>query len=159
MIYIHAAGLYSLAKRVEALGGTYGVLKRSNGKQGSCFWFTVPYRQDLLTDFEKSDCERSFNPSARTKYQHANTSIDGVEVTTLSAALPEPHVVVQLNILLVDDSLSIQKMCGMMLRRQGKSHVCGMYFMCNLLVHPGHTVTFAENGADALEMMSAQYIV
>ena len=34
-----------------------------------------------------------------------------------------------------------------------------IYFMCNLLMHPGHTVTFAENGADALEMMTAQYIV
>jgi CheY-like chemotaxis protein len=39
-------GLYSLAKRIEALNGQYGVHKRLDGKQGSVFWFTVPYRPD-----------------------------------------------------------------------------------------------------------------
>ena len=37
-------GLYSLAKRIEALGGKYGVKNRSDGKQGSLFWFSFPYQ-------------------------------------------------------------------------------------------------------------------
>ncbi len=45
----------------------------------------------------------------------------------------------KLNILLADDTLSIQKMTCMLLRRQG------------------HTVTSAENGAEALELITAWY--
>lgn len=41
-------GLYSLAKRIEALSGTYGVMKRLDGRSGSLFWFTIPYRPDAL---------------------------------------------------------------------------------------------------------------
>ena len=41
-------GLYSLAKRIEALNGKYGVRKRRDGKQGSLFWFSIPYRPDDL---------------------------------------------------------------------------------------------------------------
>ena len=39
-------GLYSLAKRLEALQGYYGVMKRRDGKCGSLFWFAVPYKPD-----------------------------------------------------------------------------------------------------------------
>ena len=37
-------GLYSLYKRVEALGGDCGVMGRSDGHPGSAFWFSFPYR-------------------------------------------------------------------------------------------------------------------
>jgi signal transduction histidine kinase/CheY-like chemotaxis protein len=39
-------GLYSLAKRIEALNGHYGVSNRKDGMPGSLFWFTIPYRPD-----------------------------------------------------------------------------------------------------------------
>jgi hypothetical protein len=39
-------GLYSLAKRVEALGGACGVASRKDGKEGSMFYYTFPYRPD-----------------------------------------------------------------------------------------------------------------
>jgi CheY-like chemotaxis protein len=39
-------GLFSLSKRVDALGGSYGVTGRSDGLRGSAFWFTIPYRPD-----------------------------------------------------------------------------------------------------------------
>jgi CheY-like chemotaxis protein len=39
-------GLYSLSKRIEALGGEYGVTGRKDGKQGCLFWFSVPYLPD-----------------------------------------------------------------------------------------------------------------
>jgi CheY-like chemotaxis protein/signal transduction histidine kinase len=41
-------GLFSLAKRVEALKGKYGVRKRKDGTQGSLFWFAIPYRPDVF---------------------------------------------------------------------------------------------------------------
>ena len=37
-------GLFSLLKRVEALGGNCGVGSRTDGKEGCIFWFTFPYR-------------------------------------------------------------------------------------------------------------------
>ena len=39
-------GLYSLGKRVEALKGEFGVAKRNDGKKGSVFWFSIPYKPD-----------------------------------------------------------------------------------------------------------------
>jgi CheY-like chemotaxis protein len=39
-------GLFSLAKRIEALEGRCGVQKRRDGKEGSLFWFEIPYRPD-----------------------------------------------------------------------------------------------------------------
>ena len=46
-------GLYSLSKRVEAIGGSCGVDDRSDGQQGSSFWFTFPYRPDTCEEIEK----------------------------------------------------------------------------------------------------------
>jgi signal transduction histidine kinase/FixJ family two-component response regulator len=45
-------GLYSLAKRVDALGGDYGIESRSDGQQGSQFWFTIPF--EIVTDIDAS---------------------------------------------------------------------------------------------------------
>lgn len=39
-------GLYSMAKRVEALHGDCGVSGRRDKKKGSLFWFRFPYRPD-----------------------------------------------------------------------------------------------------------------
>ena len=39
-------GLFSLAKRVEALHGYFGVEKRRDNQQGSLFWFAIPYKPD-----------------------------------------------------------------------------------------------------------------
>ena len=39
-------GLYSLSKRIESLEGKFGVKGRKDGKSGSLFWFTIPYRPD-----------------------------------------------------------------------------------------------------------------
>ena len=41
-------GLFSLARRLEALGGRYGVCGRSDGASGSVFWFSFPYRPGIL---------------------------------------------------------------------------------------------------------------
>jgi signal transduction histidine kinase len=39
-------GLYSLSSRIHALQGSRGVSTRKDGKQGSTFWFAIPYRPD-----------------------------------------------------------------------------------------------------------------
>ena len=46
--------LFSLSKRVEALGGHYGVRGRRDGQQGCLFWFSIPYRPDT-THFANGD--------------------------------------------------------------------------------------------------------
>jgi signal transduction histidine kinase len=42
-------GLFSLAKRLQALQGHYGVTGRKDGTQGSLFWFAVPFKIDDST--------------------------------------------------------------------------------------------------------------
>eukprot|EP01031_Cornospumella_fuschlensis_P025063 gene25063-30272_t len=42
-------GLYSLARRIEALRGDYGVYGRPDEQQGSVFWFAIPYRPDRVS--------------------------------------------------------------------------------------------------------------
>jgi CheY-like chemotaxis protein len=48
-------GLYSLAKRVEALKGRCGVRRRRDGQQGSLFWFSIPYRPDVTATADDND--------------------------------------------------------------------------------------------------------
>ena len=39
-------GLFSLSRRIEALNGSFGVRRRTDGNRGSCFWFSIPYKMD-----------------------------------------------------------------------------------------------------------------
>ena len=88
-------GLYSLSKRIEALGGSNGVSDRSDGKQGSIFWFTFPYRPD-----------------------EAAGLIDMLEATTGNAGTRSPasELLHRRSILVVDDSLSILKVTSRLLK-------------------------------------------
>ena len=54
-------GLYSLFKRVEALGGDCGVKARSDGNPGSAFWFSFPYRPDPTAIVPSSNRRESRN--------------------------------------------------------------------------------------------------
>jgi CheY-like chemotaxis protein len=64
-------GLYSLAKRVEAMHGLYGVSKRHDGQKGSLFWFAIPYRPDSLAVplYEQDETTHHSSPS----YSHSNS--------------------------------------------------------------------------------------
>ena len=53
-------GLYSLAKRVDALNGAYGVKARKDNATGSRFWFSIPYFPDVILE----DCPPSRPDSA-----------------------------------------------------------------------------------------------
>jgi signal transduction histidine kinase len=120
-------GLFSLAKRVEALRGQYGVRARPDGTQGSVFWFTIPYRPDLQS--AKISEALSALSTSFPSCTDATTSQEGVKCLSpdVSPSLPEcstPHLA-----LVVDDAPMIVKMTTMLLKRKG------------------HTVESAVNGA------------
>ena len=136
-------GLFSLAKRVEALQGTYGVMRRPDGEQGSLFWFTIPYRPDETSSnaHKQRDTVGSLDLSG--KYVNAIMSHTlGVSSFAKCSAQEAPSdlpssVDSPYNVLVVDDAPLIVKMTTMLLQRKG------------------HTVEHAVNGADALEKLCA----
>ncbi len=119
-------GLYSLAKRIEALKGSYGVGRRKDGTQGSLFWFALPYRPDealsaaviMLDQLSKNTSKVEFFNKSTRSLNNANEFLE---------------------ILIVDDSPTILKTAGMMIRRQG------------------HKVWKAENGEIALHKIEEKW--
>lgn len=95
-------GLYSLAKRMEALKGNYGVKQRKDGMQGSLFWFAIPYRPDSVLSAALRDPSLQ-EPSRSCKRTKSES----------------PRSAKSLEILVVDDAPSILKMSSMLLKRQG----------------------------------------
>lgn len=119
-------GLYSLAKRIEALKGSYGVRRRKDGAQGSLFWFALPYRPDEALS------------AAIIMLNQLPKSISTVELFSKSTgSLSNANEF--LEILIVDDSPTILKTAGMMIRRQG------------------HKVWKAENGEIALHKIEEKW--
>eukprot|EP00603_Paraphysomonas_imperforata_P008593 CAMPEP_0114426426 /NCGR_PEP_ID=MMETSP0103-20121206/7794_1 /TAXON_ID=37642 ORGANISM="Paraphysomonas imperforata, Strain PA2" /NCGR_SAMPLE_ID=MMETSP0103 /ASSEMBLY_ACC=CAM_ASM_000201 /LENGTH=606 /DNA_ID=CAMNT_0001595391 /DNA_START=421 /DNA_END=2241 /DNA_ORIENTATION=- len=140
-------GLYALSKRVEALGGEYGVRGRDDGAQGSCFWFSIPYRPDTeLTEDSvvayNHDIRRSHSvPSSQFKissrrrtFSDANSEIesteDGIVDDPKPVIEPPPPVMIPSagmpRVLLVDDSHMIQKASTRALEKDG-FHVTSAY--------------------------------
>eukprot|EP00981_Chlorochromonas_danica_P000884 scaffold212_cov174-Ochromonas_danica.AAC.10 len=153
-------GLYSLARRVEALNGFYGVSNRRDGGQGCLFWFSIPYRpdcissgsirksllrrQDLLTS---GSIDGDATALASSSCDAGGTGSRGIRLYTKDVLDEDVSCIerskkgdsmknlcdVSLDILVVDDSPAIVKMTSMMLRRLG------------------HRITIAENGDVALK--------
>ena len=91
-------GLYSLSKRVEALGGSNGVSDRTDGRQGTMFWFTFPYRPDEVARLDViSDLTCGLDSSSPLSIE------------------PPRHK----SILVVDDSPSILKVTKRLLNMKG----------------------------------------
>ena len=157
-------GLYSLAKRMEALNGYYGVRARADGKQGSNFWFAIPYKPDhisasfaitTMVPYKQSSSksqlsitavDQTFQPSFCINNEDEKRSLQTLLVDSSNQSQPlesslnldEQNISVdglRLNILLVDDSHSILKVVGKMLRKHG------------------HFVTEALNGEEALRVL------
>ena len=124
-------GLYSLAKRIEALGGKYGVKNRSDGQQGSLFWFTFPYRPDNIRNLQ---LEIPFgSPLGTPMLGSPMTSPPG---SRRPFPRPPAPVIPHLRILLVDDSSAILKITSRFLKANG------------------HTVETADNGHLCLERLT-----
>ena len=139
-------GLFSLAKRVEALKGQYGVLRRPDGARGSMFWFTIPYRPDLLSSssfnaLASSSCCSTTDSTAALPQTELRVGIvkeigkDTLTTTLGASTFPSTSPPVPLRVLVVDDSPSILKMTSMLLKKKG------------------HTIEQAGNGAEALDKM------
>ena len=146
-------GLYSLAKRIEALGGKYGVQSRPDGQQGSLFWFTFPYRP----------CTPSFlHPRSSSFKSDGGVSIQsgvgkgetgtggrgtcgrgtggvsahgGGDTQPRRVVRQPPTVLPSLRVLLVDDSSAVLKITSRFLKANG------------------HTVETADNGYQCLERL------
>ena len=91
-----------MSKRIEALGGQYGVCNRSDGAQGSMFWFTFPYRPD-----EAAARAESSDGTPGTAHLSRNTS----------------DLVPPRKILVIDDSLSVLKVTSRLLTMNGHTVV------------------------------------
>jgi CheY-like chemotaxis protein/signal transduction histidine kinase len=134
-------GLYSLAKRTEALGGYYGVSTRGDGQQGCRFFFGIPYVPDplaasLRTKPTPLPSMMSFVRKDKIASTEGSFSVEGSPSRHTSlvptTGSSKPRV---LHILVVDDSMAILKMTSMVLRKQG------------------HEVETALHGAEALDKL------
>jgi signal transduction histidine kinase/CheY-like chemotaxis protein len=140
-------GLFSLAKRVEALHGQYGVQRRPDGAQGSLFWFTIPYRPDetsaCVLNKVAADCALR---SARFNWDrtspppfHAPAPASEAleeEVEAVKQAVPQNG----LSVLVVDDAPLVVKLTVLLLSQKGY-----------------RVVNKAPNGAEALSKILAGY--
>ena len=101
-------GLFSLARRIDALNGRYGVLDRKDNQNGCRFWFTIPYQPAPIP-----------------------TAIEQVGIVDKSPPVleksPTPNQKLKLKVLVVDDSMSILKVTTLMLTRLG----CSVDNACN----------------------------
>ena len=78
-------GLYSMYKRMEALGGDCGLKPRSDGRPGSAFWFSFPYRPDTSAS--------SYKGSKMVRKSDADESNDEVRLPSparVTASQPSP---------------------------------------------------------------------
>ena len=130
-------GLYSLSKRMQALKGIRGVRSRSDGKQGSVFWFAIPYRPDPQ-DGTPSD-------SGSSRFLSRRSSVDMSIPTFFALASPGsaesavPTADRSFRFLIVDDSLSILKV------------------LCRALSNKKYSVETADNGSAGLDRMIKGY--
>ena len=147
-------GLYSLSKRMEALGGSYGVHDRKDGRQGTAFWISFPYRPDPMsvptaptategmTTGKHASSLRNLIPKSPSTLVSPKSSMKTPPLDVIASERPsvdrgqqsrrrsETAVVIHaasaivqnkisLNILIIEDSLSILKVVAQMLRSKG----------------------------------------
>lgn len=135
-------GLYSLSKRVHALGGYYGVTMRPDGHSGCRFFFGVPYVPDELTaSLKEKPVLKSFMSTRQDrKVAAADSLLIPIEKLSINSPIQSAirnaaQAASQLRILLVDDTMTVLKMVSMVLRKQG------------------HIVETAQHGAEALDKL------
>jgi CheY-like chemotaxis protein len=125
-------GLYSLSKRVEVLKGSFGVEDRTDGRQGSQFWFSIPYSPE---EGSVDSVSTFYNQG---EVSNDDTSICRSDVAPLLKLDSSGNVVESPTALVVEDSIVISKSTKRMLEKGG------------------YKVDVAENGAIGLEKMKAK---
>ena len=131
-------GLYSLLKRMEALGGSCGIEARQDGEKGSVFWFTFPYRPDPIEGYRGASDEQLFRPSGEPNVVTSNAPW-AIRRKALPEGLSASRTHVPLRIMIIEDSLSIVKITT------------------RLLVTMGHVVESAINGSVGLNRLIEVY--
>jgi signal transduction histidine kinase len=125
-------GLYSMLKRVEALHGSCGIDDRNDGFPGTLFWFQIPY----VPDRTASESQDSTPSTVRDAMNHLSTRHNDNNHTLHSnnSNISTDNIKL-LTILLVEDSLVIQKTTK------------------RILVKQGYAVDVASNGLLGLNML------
>jgi two-component system, sensor histidine kinase len=127
-------GLFSLHKRMEALGGRCGMCDRQDGSPGSCFWFCFPY----VPGSEVDTRGLRLGGDSGGEDGSINTRTTRRDETSASYYCRDSGAVYGScsgKMLLVDDSILITKTTSYMLRKLG------------------FEVEVAPNGFDALNLM------
>ena len=136
-------GMFSLSKRVESLGGTCGISARRDRKRGSRVWFTLPYTPDLVAMEEHPSMK-----SAATVFTHApQPSSSPIRQShgsgrrsseTNEESRGTLKVAKSGEIMLVEDSLLIQKTCS------------------RLFLRAGIKIAIANNGLECVELVKKE---
>lgn len=149
-------GLYSLAKRIEALKGSYGVSHRRDRRQGTLFWFTIPYRPDTSEVKMATDDPSYLSDVALSSGsdQHQTVMIQAQNAAKDATELPGRNDYIRegsaeltksmklkrtFSILIADDSATVLKMTSAMLRKHG------------------YEISTAENGAIAVNVIKNKF--
>jgi CheY-like chemotaxis protein len=133
---------------MESLGGNCGVAGRSDGKSGSCFWFSIPFRPDetVVEDLCMHSRVDSHHSTSHCQSQLTLSSSGGAswlmqeknsfsgDDSSHSKVTTRGH---QLRILLVDDSIMIRKTTSKSLCKEG------------------YQVEVAQNGAECLKILES----
>jgi CheY-like chemotaxis protein len=139
-------GLYSILKRMEALEGQCGVSDRRDRLSGSCFWFTFPYRPDesvssiidipnvCMNDLKH---DMPLNPSESNELQIEEYNQDQDVIVSRRGSDISKKYGRSMNqkILLVEDSVLIQKTASRALNKEG------------------YIVDVAPNGVECLKLL------
>jgi CheY-like chemotaxis protein len=110
-------GLFSLSKRMEALGGSRGVSKRRDGTPGSNFWFSFPYRPDWTTHELQKEIEDLSDQSGLFDKGSVRSIISCEEDSSIKMFHRS------LNVMLIDDSLTILNVVSRSLRKNGYNFI------------------------------------
>jgi CheY-like chemotaxis protein len=139
-------GLFCLSKRVEALNGSCGVCSRCDDFSGTEFWLEIPYRpttdrtfvqnpKESMKIFTKNSILKDSNQEEETSPRTISANVDKNNGHSKEHLSKDKAITTNNNsmkILLVENMVSIAKMCSMVLRKDG------------------HIVHHSLNGADAL---------
>eukprot|EP00981_Chlorochromonas_danica_P009342 scaffold2621_cov164-Ochromonas_danica.AAC.11 len=162
-------GLFSLAKRLEALQGQCGVSKRRDGLRGSIFWFRFPYREDEQRQLLQSLLSMSASSTALPKHVAGNNgSAPATSAVTISMTeimdklrnggatrrLLSPRHPIQPSLRAASGDVSSSSSRPRILLVDDTPSVVKITSM--LLRKKGFAVTVAENGADALDIIQKE---
>jgi CheY-like chemotaxis protein len=136
-------GLYSLSSRIHALQGSRGVSARKDGKQGSTFWFAIPYRPD--PNVQSNDDTPHTLPLPHLNSPSTQSSCSDMDTTSEDPCInlveteTEAVAVTNRRFLVVDDSPSILRVVS------------------RVLTNKNYLVETADNGSAGLDLLIDQF--